>query len=301
MLRAVRMASRFGFTIDPITAAAIQTMAEEIKVVSPERIADELRKLLTDHHRAWGMRSLMDLGLMATILPELLPMRGLPQGYPNSGQPPLPPLGHPGPGHVGDLWDHTLHVLEYLGDTVSFPLAWAALFHDVGKPRTVGRTSERYTFHGHEHVGKRLVEEASERLRLSNEERIRSAWLVEKHQILADAPRMQLSKLKALLCHAGIHDLFLLHRADAQASGRSCDHVAFAESRLREWTTADILNPPALLTGHDLMEMGLKPGPVFKKLLDAVREAQLEETIHTHQEAITLVQGLRNSEERVEG
>ena len=133
-----------------------------------------------------------------------------------------------------------LRVLELLGPAPSFPLAFAALLHDVGKPRTVGRTPERYTFYYHEHVGARLADEIGERLRLSNVERERVTWLVEKHQFLCDARHMRTSKLKTMLVHPGIGELLALHRADAVASGKSADHVDYCEYLLREWTVDDL-------------------------------------------------------------
>jgi poly(A) polymerase len=274
MLRAVRLATRFGFALDPDTAAAIAAMAHGIGAVSAERVADELRKLLVVPCRARGMELFMDLGLAAQLLPELLPMRGLPQG------PPAAP--------TGDLWGHVLRVLELLGPEASFPLAFAALLHDVGKPRTVGRTPDRYTFYYHEHVGKRLTGEIALRLKLSNDERERAEWLVEKHQILCDARQMRTSKLKTLLAHPGIGELLALHRADALASGRDTGHVDYCEGLLREWTAED-LNPPPLLTGHDLIKAGIKEGPLIGKLLAALREAQLDGTIKTTKEAWELI------------
>jgi poly(A) polymerase len=223
------------------------------------------------------MGLMYDLGLVPPVLPELLPMKGLPQG----------PPGAP----VGDLWDHVMAVLERLGASASFPLAFAALLHDVGKPRTVARKAERYTFYHHEHVGRRIASEICLRLKLSNEERERVEWLVEKHQYLADAPQMRPAKLKPILIHAGIEELLRLHEADALASGHSLDHVAYCRRLLAELTPAD-LNPAPLLTGDDLKELGVPPGPVYKRLLDAVREAQLDGTITTKQQAIELVKKL---------
>jgi poly(A) polymerase len=295
MLRAVRMATRFDLTLDPATASAIAEMAPAIAVVSAERVADELRKMLVDPRRSRGMRLFFDLGLAAVLIPELVPMRGLPQGPPRPDGPPLPVPGRPGEvpeeGSAGDLWEHVLLVLDRLGPEATFPLAFAALLHDVGKPRTVGRTPDRYTFYGHEHVGRRLASEISLRLRLSNEERESVEWLVEKHQVLADARQMRPSKLKALLVHPGIRELLDLHRADAVASGKDIDHVEYCQRLLRQWTTQD-LNPPQLATGDDLVAMGLEPGPLFKRLLDAVREAQLDGTINTREEATVLVKRL---------
>ncbi len=291
MLRGVRQATHFDLEIDPGTVNAMRAMASRIGVVSAERIAEELRKLLVDATRARGMRTFVDLGLAESILPELLPMQGLPQGLPRPDGPALPPPGRPGPDvgeGVVDLWEHVLRVLDLLGGEVSFSLAMAALLHDVGKPRTVGRTPDRYTFYGHEHVGRRMAGEIAERLKLSNDEQKRIEWLVEKHQILSDARQMRPSKLKTLLIHPGIRELLQLHRADALASGRDTDHVAHCEDLLARWSRAE-LDPPPLLTGDDLIQAGHKPGPNFKKLLDAVREAQLDGAIHKKEEAWDVV------------
>jgi poly(A) polymerase len=277
MLRAVRIAARFDLAIEPATLSAIKQMAGQITVVSAERIADELRKLLVHPHRSRGIELMHDTGLIVAVLPELVPMKGLPQGPPSSP--------------TGDLWDHVLRVLDRLPAEPSFPLAFAALLHDVGKPRTVGRTPDRYTFYYHEHVGSRMAADICLRLKLSNAERERVEWLVEKHQFLCDARKMKPSKLKVTLAHPGIHELLALHRADAVACGRSIDHVEYCEQRLGEWSAAE-LNPPPLVTGEDLMGLGLPPGPVYKRLLDAAREAQLDGTVTTTEQALELVNRL---------
>jgi poly(A) polymerase len=274
LLRAVRFATRFDLTLEPATEAAIKAMAAQIQVVSAERIAEELRRLLVCPQRARGVALMDQTGLVAAVLPELLEMKGLPQG------PPQAP--------TGDLWAHVLRVLDRLGPAPSFPLAFAALLHDVGKRRTVGRTPDRYTFYSHEEVSRRLASDICLRLKLSNAERERIEWLVKKHQYLCDARQMRPSKLKTTLAHPGIRELLALHRADALASGQSDDHVAYCEELLHQWSPAD-LNPPALLTGLDLIRRGLKQGRLFKKLLDAVREAQLDGTVQTTEQALELV------------
>jgi poly(A) polymerase len=281
MLRAVRIATGFDLALEGATAQAIEKMAEQITVVSAERIADELRRLLVYPRRARGINLLHDLRLAAVLLPEILPMKGLPQGLPNAPS--------------GDLWQHVMRVLDLLGPEPSFPLAFAALLHDIGKPRVQGRTRDRYTFYTHEHVGSRLAGEIALRLKLSNAERDRIIWLVEKHQFLCDARQMRTSKLKVMLNHPGIHELLALHRADALASGHSTDHVDYCDRLLQEWTEAD-LNPPPLLTGHDLARAGLRPGPQFKQLLDSVREAQLEGTLTTPKQALDFVHRLLEKE-----
>jgi poly(A) polymerase len=285
MLRAVRIATCFELTIEPRTEAAIKAIADQLEAISKERIADELRKLLVSPQRSRGMNLLYETGLLAAILPELLPMKDFPQGLPAAPS--------------GDLWDHVMKVLDLLGPEPSFPLAFAALLHDVGKPRTVGRTPERYTFYYHEHVGRRLASEICQRLKLSNAERERVEWLVEKHQFLCEPRQMRTSKLKTILAQPGIRELLALHRADAMAWGRSTEHVKYCEKMLKEWPEAE-LNPPPILTGHDLTRLGLEPGPVFKRLLDAVREAQLEGTVTSAKDALDLVQQLLREEKTSE-
>src|SRR5262249_4664100 len=144
---------------------------------------------------------------------------------------------------------------------------------------------DRYTFYYHEHVGRRLASEISVRLKLSNEEREQIEWLVEKHQYLCDVRTMRKSKLKTILHHPGIQELLALHPADALASGRSTDHLEYGEGLCRALPPL----PPPPITGDDLKALGLEPGPLFKRLLDAVREAQLEETLSTREEAVRLV------------
>jgi poly(A) polymerase len=277
MLRAIRMAARFGLAIEEQTAAAIREMASSISSVSAERIAEELRKILIDPQRVRGLVLFHDLGLDAVIMPELLPMHGLPQGLPSAP--------------TGDLWSHVLQVMDLLGPAPSFPLAFAALLHDVGKPRTQGRKPDQYTFYYHEHVGRRLASEIARRLKLSNAERERIEWLVEKHQFLCNAWQMRMSKLKQILIHPGIRELLALHRVDALASGRSTEHVDYCEQLLEAWTEAD-LNPAPIVTGQDLLDRGLVPGPPFKRILNLLREAQLDGTVVTREAALVLVDRL---------
>jgi poly(A) polymerase len=280
------MAARFDFPIEPHTAAAIGEMAPELNVVSAERIADELRKMLVHRNRAWAMRQMDELGLMRQVLPEVdADVKGLPQGSPEAP--------------TGDFWQHVLRVLELLEGPrwpepapVSFPLAFAALLHGVGTKRSAARETDRYTFHGHEYIGRRVAGNASRRLKLSNAETARVEWLVERHQYLCDAPTMRASKLKPILVHPGIGELLALHRADSLASGRSIAHVELCEKVLRE-TPPEELNPPPLLTGDDLIALGWKQGPLFKQVLDAVREAQLDGTIQSKDAAIRLAESIR--------
>jgi poly(A) polymerase len=281
MLRAIRIATCFELQLDSETEQAIRLMADQIKEISAERVAKELRLLLVAPRRARGIQLLDQTGLGPALLPELQEMKGLAQGPPHAP--------------TGVLWDHVLTVLELLGDAPSFPLALAALLHDIGKRRTLGRTPDRYTFYFHEDVGRRMASDICLRLKLSNFERERVEWLVKKHQILCDARLMRTSKLKAILAHPGIYELLALHRADALASGRSTDHVEYCKKLLKEWNESE-LNPPHLISGHDLSILGLKPGPIYKKVLDEVRAAQLDGSISSRDQALELVRAILRRE-----
>ncbi len=286
ILRAARMATRFDLTIDPATLAAARQMAAEIRVVSAERIAEELRKLLAHPNRARGLRLLRELGLIEPILPELATAEweGLvrvverleepnpPTPFPKkeggaepkpedegASRAPLIPPSFPGKG-VGGLGS----------SATPFPLAFATVLHALGAE---------------------AAEAIAGRLRLSNAETVRIGWLVENHNVLLDAPTMRMSKLQPLLVHPGIGELLALHRAEALAGGNSLEHVEFCERLLREMPPEE-LNPPPVVTGEHLIALGLKPGPAFKHLLDAVREAQLEGRVRTTEEGLELVRQL---------
>jgi poly(A) polymerase len=271
LLRAARFAARFGLTIEPATRAAMEAMAGQVVVVAAERIAQELRRMLVHETRAEAMDLMMATGLMAAGLPPVAAMRGVFQGKPMQPE--------------GDLWDHVLLVLRLLPPGPSFPLAFAALLHDVGKPATQAVVHGRFTFHNHEQVGRRIAEALSRELRLSNAERERVAWLVEYHQYLGEAKRLREAKLKRILAMPGIDELLALHRADALASFGEAPHVDYCEYYLREQPSGPI-NPPPLVTGHDLFRHGLNPGPDFKAILEQVREAQLDRVVNSKREAL---------------
>jgi poly(A) polymerase len=271
LIRAVRFAARFDLAIEPATRAALRTMASQIAVVSAERIAQELRRMLVHESRAQAIDLAMETGLVAVVLPPLVPMKGIFQGKPMQPE--------------GDLWDHTLLVLKLLPRDPSFTLAFAALLHDVGKPRTQSVHNGRMSFHYHEQVGRQIADDLCRRLKLSNAERERITWLVEYHQYLGEAKRLREAKLKRILAMPGIEELLALHRADALASFGECSQIDYCEYYLKAQPAGPI-NPPPLVTGHDLFRHGISPGPHLKTILDQIREAQLDRVINSKREAL---------------
>jgi poly(A) polymerase len=281
LLRAVRMAARFRLAIEPATESEVRAMSAEVVGVSAERIAQELRRMLVHPTRARAMELALDLGVLAPALPPAVRMRGLFQGKPMQPE--------------GDLWDHTMLVLSLLPPGPSFPLALAALLHDIGKPLSRRYQNGRYTFHNHEQEGASIAEGVGRRLKLSNGERERVIWLVRFHQYLGEARRLRESKLKRMLAEPGIEELLDLHRADALATTGDTSQVDYCRDYL-EHPPSGPINPPPLLTGHDLNRHGLKPGPQFAILLERVRELQLEGQIQSKREALEWVDRYLRSE-----
>jgi poly(A) polymerase len=256
LVRAVRFAARFGFTIEPATRSAIVDLASQIVAVSPERIAAELRFMLTDRSRAVAVRLLDDLGLLRHILPEVVEMKGVAQSED----------WHP----EGDVFVHTLRCLEGAGEA-RWELVLAALLHDVGKPGT----ADAKGFAAHEKTGAEMTEEICRRLRLSNRECEEVGWLVKNHMRFRDARKMKVSTLKKLMSEPLFEDLAELHRIDAQASAGDLETYRFVMDEYRKFREE---KPPMkpMVSGDDLLARGLKPGPAFKEILDEVYNAQLE-------------------------
>ncbi|MGZ3470560.1 MAG: CCA tRNA nucleotidyltransferase, partial [Isosphaeraceae bacterium] len=232
LLRAIRFAARFNLEIEPNTLQSLRAMAGEVVVVSPERIAQELRRMLVHENRAQAMNMALEVGLVAAILPPLVDMRGLFQGKPVQPE--------------GDLWDHTMLVLRLLPVRPSFTLAFAALVHDVGKPFTRANHHGRTSFHSHDQVGSRIADRLCRNLRLSNVERERITWLVAFHKYLGEAKKLREAKLKRVLAQPGIDELLALHRADALASTGDTEHVDYCAYYLKNQPAGPI-NPPPLL------------------------------------------------------
>ena len=272
MLRAVRFATCLNFAIDPSTFAAIRAAAENIQRVSAERIRDEFTRILTGGQAGSGMQLLLDCGLLQVILPEVAAMDGVAQ----------PPQFHP----EGDVWTHVKMMLENLQDA-SPVLAWGTLLHDIGKPPTFALT-DRIRFNGHDALGAKMAAQICQRLRMSNEDTARICELTDQHMRIGRAREMRPSKLKRLLRLPIFPDLLELHRLDCLASHKQLDIYEFCKENLQAGGE-EYLDPPILLSGNDLIEMGLKPGPLFKEILRAVEDEQLEGRLCLREDALEFV------------
>ncbi len=216
MLRAVRFAARFEFVIERETFAAIRVLASEIGQVSRERMRDELTRMLTEGHAAAAFEMLEKSGLLAQVLPEVAAMRGVAQ----------PPEWHP----EGDVWVHTLLLLEKLPPGCSATLAWGALLHDVGKPPTY-TVADRIRFNGHAEIGTRMAAAICRRLRFSNEETEQILALVANHMRFGDVEKMKESTLKRFFRLARFDEHLELHRLDVTSSHNRLELYDFAKAR----------------------------------------------------------------------
>jgi tRNA nucleotidyltransferase/poly(A) polymerase len=273
MMRAARFAARFGFEIEHKTFAAIRRHAGAITDVSAERIREELTKLLTEGAARTGFELLEKSWLLSIVLPEIAAMKGVKQ----------PPEYHP----EGDVWTHTLLMIEGLPAGTSPTLAWGVLLHDVGKPptfRPASQTGDRIRFDRHVDVGIRMAEAICRRYRFSNEETEQIVALVANHMRFMAVDQMRTSTLKRFVRLPQFEEHMELHRLDCLSSHRNLDSYGMVQRFLAE-TPAEEVRPQRVLTGTDLSEMGYIPGPVFSEILGAVEEAQLEGQILTKAEA----------------
>jgi poly(A) polymerase len=274
LLRAVRFAARFGFALEAQTAAAIRALVHRIHAVSRERVRDEISKMLTDGHARRAFELLDETGLLVQVLPEIAKTKGVEQ----------PPQFHP----EGDVWIHTLMLLEQLEPSCPMTLAWGALLHDVGKPPTFRVAPDRIRFDGHVEVGVAMGAEICRRFRFSNDETHQILALIENHMRFADAPRMKASTLKRFFRLENFPEHLALHRMDCLAAHANLDIYNFVRAAY-EAMPEETVRPAPLVTGRELIAAGYTPGPQFKDMLHAVEDAQLEGVIATRDEALALV------------
>ena len=274
MLRAVRFAARLEYSIEPATLAAIQRHAPEIQVVSRERVRDELTKMLTEGHARSAFLLLDESGLLKEVLPEISAMKGVQQ----------PPEFHP----EGDVFVHTLLLLENLPDPCPPTLAWGALLHDVGKPATFRVAPDRIRFDNHVEVGVKIAEAICERLRFSKHDAAQVLALVDNHMRFGHVMRMKESTLKRFLRMPRFEEHLALHRADSLASHRHLSTYEFIREKLAE-IPPEKIRPVPLVTGDDLIAAGYAPGPKFREILDAVEDAQLEGRLSSSDAALEFV------------
>ncbi len=282
LLRGVRFKNNFGFEYDPMTKAAIHELANLIDGVSMERIQDELTKMLLHPHRAHSLRELDKLGILERILPEVTDCRGVKQ---------------PDQYHLeGDVLTHIFKALHDMPENfVGKELAWAVLLHDIGKPETYSKLPDRIHFNGHALLSAKMAKIVCRRLKMSNQETAKIAWLIEHHMTIGLIPNMRRAHQATLFWHPWFEDLMRLHYCDEHGSVPCVLDLYHQVTKLYE----DFKNEKLLedhfkpkLSGDQLQkEFGLKPGPKIKELLQSQREAQIEGVIKDENDARKFVEG----------
>jgi poly(A) polymerase len=275
MLRAVRFAAALDYRIDEATWKALVANAPSVIQISAERIREELVRIFLSSNRILGWDLLDASGLMRAILPELEAMKGVLQ----------PEQFHP----EGDVFVHTRLMLSMLPEKVSVPLVFSVLFHDVAKPVTarVDKTG-RIRFNEHDRIGAEMTETIMRRLRFSGAEIEATVEMVRQHMVFKDTPKMRVAKLKRFMARPTFEEELELHRVDCESSHRMLDNYEFLLRKREEFANEPII-PPPLVSGDDLIALGLKPGPKFGEILEAAETRQLEGKLRTRDEALKWV------------
>jgi tRNA nucleotidyltransferase/poly(A) polymerase len=273
LLRAVRFAARLGFEIEEGTWEAMKEMAPGLNAVSPERVREEFVKIITHPSRLLGFDLLDKSGLLYQIIPEFAALKGCEQ----------PPEFHP----EGDVFVHTRIMVDLLPkEPLPTPLVLSVLLHDIGKPPTrVVDENGRARFNTHEKIGATMTEDILRRLKFSNDDIEATVEAVLQHMAFKDVKKMRVARLKRFMARPHFQDELELHRVDCSSSHGALDNYDFLKAKAEEFANEPLI-PPPLLTGHDLIKLGWKPGPHFKPVLEEAETLQLEKTLTTPEEAL---------------
>jgi len=279
LLRAVRFSTRLGFQIAEETRKAIEDCADLLGQISPERIRDEFSMILTGPRRRKGLELLVDTGLIRHIVPEVLAMIGCEQ----------PPEWHP----EGDVYTHTCIMLDLLETDAPLDLCLAVLLHDIAKPptQTYDEAAGRIRFNGHDALGAEMAEGILRRLKYPNDVIAAVVPMVARHMQFMNVKQMRTAKLKRFMAEPTFPQEMELHRVDCASSNGFTDNYEFLQAKDMEFS-AEPLIPPPLVSGRDLIALGMSPGPRFKELLEAIQTEQLEGRILDREAALAYLRQL---------
>ncbi|MEM1442571.1 MAG: CCA tRNA nucleotidyltransferase [Verrucomicrobiota bacterium] len=273
ILRAIRLATSLEFKIEEETWNAVFGAAQSVASLPAERIREELDKIWLHRNRVVGFDLLVESGLMELLLPEIMELRGCEQ----------PPQWHP----EGDVFTHTRLMLSFLPDDASIPLVLSTLFHDIGKPATFtyDEADDRIRFNGHDKLGAEMARSILNRLKYSNQVIEATTEAVSVHMKFKDVKKMRTATLKRFLARENFRDELELHRVDCLGSNGRLDNYDFVREKAAEFAAKPLI-PPPFLTGKDLIDRELKPGPDFKEILFEAQDLQLEGNLTTRDDAL---------------
>jgi poly(A) polymerase len=275
LLRAIRFKNRLGFEYDDKTFEALRLKAQLIKNVTWERIKDELEKIILLPGRENAFREMDEVGILEYVLPEIIKLKGVKQ----------PEKYH----EEGDVFTHTILCLEALPDRVMPELAWATLFHDIGKPDTY-KVAERIRFDGHAELGGEIVDDIARRLKFSTNLRENVKWLVKHHMTTGNVLKMTPTHQARFVHHPLFDELVELLRADELGS---CPQNLDLYNQLKKISQEQeklLPKPRKLLSGKEIIQkFGVKEGPYLGQLLMRIDEAQIEGKVRTKKEALAFI------------
>ena len=273
LMRAVRFATSLDFQIETATWQAVQSLAPSLSRVSPERIRDEFSKIIVSPQRARGLDLLVESGLIAEFMPEVLATIGCEQ----------PPQWHP----EGDVYTHTRIMLDMLGDDAPLELCLAVLLHDIAKPptQTVDEPDGRIRFNGHDALGAEMATDILRRLRYPNQVIEDVSFMVSRHMQFMNVQQMRTAKLKRFMSSSTFEQEMELHRVDCGSSNGFTDNYEFLQQKEEEFASQPLI-PQALVTGRDLIDLGMVPCPAFKEILRDAQTEQLEGRLSAREDAL---------------
>jgi poly(A) polymerase len=274
LMRAVRLAAQLNFKIAPETFGAVKANSHRITSISPERIRDELLKTFRAPHAARGLELLHESGLLKEVLPEIEATVNCEQS----------PEYHP----EGTVFNHLVLMLSKLPSNASAALAWAVLLHDIGKPVTATRDETGIHFYEHEKVGAEMAASILQRLRFPGKEIEDIVQAVRCHMQFKDVLRMRRSTVRRMLLRPTFPLELELHRLDCLGSSGRLDSYDFLVREAEELERQPEIRPP-LVTGDDLIGLGMRPGRELGAILSDTREKQLEGELRTREEALVWI------------
>ena len=283
MLRAVRFASQLGFKVDSSVMDSIQRQVDRIEIVSVERVTAEIYKILASPQPSVGLDLLQQAGLMEIVLPEVSALYGLEQ---------------PPEWHHKDIFYHTLQVVDNIAEkTEKTDLRFAALIHDIGKPKTRRLDKKRgWTFHGHDAVGVNMVDKMAKRMKLSNQTRefLKKLTLLHLRPISLAKEDVTDSAVRRLMVTAGeeVDDLMTLCRADITSKNpklvkKYMENFQRVETFMQNVTERDAYRAfQSPVRGDQIMkECDLPPGKTVGKIKEAIENAILDGEIENDYDA----------------
>ncbi len=273
VLRAIRFSAQLGFKIEKATWEAVKKTAKRVKRISAERIRDELIKIFSSDNPDKGLKMLLEAGLLKILLPGAEKMKGVAQSK----------KFHP----EGDVFNHVALVLKALKNKDT-ALVMAALLHDIEKSSCRFTDQKGTHFYGHETKGAKTAQKIMKHLRFSRDEIEKTEYLIKNHLKWFSASNMRLTRLENYMANPYFDLAVELLRADIEGSNKDFSEYRFIMTQLRRFKRKP--KPfKKLITGRDLLKIGIKEGPIIGSVLDQIEEKRLNEEVFTTADAIKWV------------